>query len=381
MGFKKSIALLLSLVMMLTFAAPIVSAADTASSTPTVSVQSVTDIAGATVNVAVSIANNPGILGATLQFEFNEGLTLVSVESGEAFSALTMTKPGKFTSPCKFVWDGQEISDADIKDGTILTLQFRIDENAEAGDEYAINVSYDDGDILDTDIYPVDIDIINGGVTVIDYLYGDLNSDQKINAGDIIFLRRHVAGGYEQNINEAAGDVNLDGKLNTGDIIFVRRYVAGGYDIALPIKPVCTHSMVETDYKAPACEEVGNIAYWYCTSCNKYFSDAKGMSEIKQEDTVIAATGHTVVIDAAVEATYESEGLTEGSHCSVCEKVLVAQVVIPPLEKDEYSITYEIANGEDYIGSAAVYNPNPATYATQDGLELQDLAVPGYYFL
>ena len=130
MGFKKSIALLLSLVMMLTFAAPIVSAADTASSTPTVSVQSVTDIAGATVNVAVSIANNPGILGATLQFEFNEGLTLVSVESGEAFSALTMTKPGKFTSPCKFVWDGQEISDADIKDCKILTLQFRIDENA-----------------------------------------------------------------------------------------------------------------------------------------------------------------------------------------------------------------------------------------------------------
>ena len=38
---------------------------------------------------------------------------------------------------------------------------------------------------------------------------------------------------------------------------------------------------------------------------------------------------HTPVTDAAVEATCENTGLTEGSHCSVCEDVLTAQEIVP----------------------------------------------------
>lgn len=38
--------------------------------------------------------------------------------------------------------------------------------------------------------------------------------------------------------------------------------------------------------------------------------------------------GHTTVIDKAVQATCTTEGLTEGSHCEICEKVLVKQEVI-----------------------------------------------------
>ena len=39
--------------------------------------------------------------------------------------------------------------------------------------------------------------------------------------------------------------------------------------------------------KDPTTSEVGNIEYWYCAACGKYFSDANGDHEITQAETVI----------------------------------------------------------------------------------------------
>ena len=380
MKFRKTMATLLSVVMLFTFFTPFTVSAEV---TPVISVESVTDIAGATVNVDVTIENNPGILGATLTLTYDDGLTLVNATEGEAFSALMMTKPGAFTSPCNFLWDGQEINAGNIKDGTILSLKFKISENANAGDEYAVNLSYASGDIFDANVQPIDIAINSGSISIVDYLPGDLNGDRTVNSGDIILLRRHVAGGYQQTINESAGDVNSDGKQNSGDIILIRRYVAGGYpDVILkPSKPLCNHIMNEVPYNAPTCLENGNIAYWSCSRCNKLYSDKNGITAIKQEDTVINASGHTIVIDPAIKPTYDSTGLTEGRHCSVCSTVTVEQIVLPPLEKENYSITYYIDNNDEYLKSIVVDNPNPYSYSKEDGLVLQDLIVDGYNFV
>lgn len=43
----------------------------------------------------------------------------------------------------------------------------------------------------------------------------------------------------------------------------------------------------------------------------------------------VTATGHTEVIDEAVDATCISSGFTVGSHCSVCKEILIKQEVIP----------------------------------------------------
>lgn len=346
MKIKKPISLLLSIILILSAFTPI---SVFAGGNPIITVQSVAETAGSTVNIAVAIKNNPGILGATLKFTYDDNLTLVNATPGDAFSTLTMTKPGNFLSPCNFVWDGQDLSNDDIKDGNIVVLKFTVNEKTVAGTKCMINVSYDSGDIVDRNLSAVNTELVNGCISIIDYLPGDLNSDRKINSTDIIMLRRHIAGKYEQTINEFAGDVNADGKFNSTDIIMLRRYVAdgcqtlpNGYNVELkPGKPKeadCEHELTATEYKAATCTEDGNIAYWHCSKCGKYFSDENGYSQISSEEIVIKAS-HTIITEPAVEPTDNTSGRTERQYCSVCGKVIKESTVIPPL-KNTYTIQY-----------------------------------------
>ena len=73
--------------------------------------------------------------------------------------------------------------------------------------------------------------------------------------------------------------------------------------------------------KAATCTAVGTKTYT-CTRCKKTRTET------------IAATGHKAVKDAAVAATCETTGKTEGSHCSVCGTVLKAQTTTAALGHD-----------------------------------------------
>ena len=70
--------------------------------------------------------------------------------------------------------------------------------------------------------------------------------------------------------------------------------------------------------KAATCTTTGTKTYT-CTHCKKTRTET------------IAATGHKAVKDAAVAATCETAGKTEGSHCSVCNTVIKAQTTVAAL--------------------------------------------------
>lgn len=355
--------------------------ADTAKKQVTLSVQSQTAKPGATVDVTVDVKDNPGILGAAVSLKYDEGLTLTDATAGDAFSSLVLTKPGKIQSPCKFVWDGQEITADDIKDGTILKLSFKVSDTAKSGESYKISVSCDAGDMVDADLNAVDVKTEDGEIGISAFTPGDLNEDNKINSTDVIMMRRQIAGGYEQTINEKACDVNEDRRINSADVILVRRYIAGGYGVNLgTTTEKHTHTMKAVEAKKATCTEKGNQAYYYCTSCGKYYSDEKGLNNIKLEDTVIPAKGHVSVVDAAVAATTESTGLTEGSHCGECGAVLVKQEVVPPLENSENSITYHLYEDDAYLQKQEIENTNPNTYSSETGLTLKNISCEGYIF-
>ena len=79
------------------------------------------------------------------------------------------------------------------------------------------------------------------------------------------------------------------------------------------------------------CEEEGTKAHYHCDRCDRYFNNNK----VEINDLTIPALGHIEVTDKAVSATCEGTGLTQGSHCSTCNKVLVKQEVIPALGHNE----------------------------------------------
>ena len=66
-----------------------------------------------------------------------------------------------------------------------------------------------------------------------------------------------------------------------------------GSGVSTSCSVTVTHSMVHTPKKDATCTEDGNIEYWYCKNCDKYFSDENATEELS--DVVIPATGHHYV--------------------------------------------------------------------------------------
>lgn len=94
--------------------------------------------------------------------------------------------------------------------------------------------------------------------------------------------------------------------------------------------PACKHeNVVNVAAVEATCEEEGNIEYWRCNACKKLFEDKEGTKELKEEEAVISAKGHTEAVDEAVPATCTEAGKTAGKHCSVCGEILVEQKVVP----------------------------------------------------
>ena len=73
----------------------------------------------------------------------------------------------------------------------------------------------------------------------------------------------------------------------------------------------------------------------------------------EKETKDVEALGHTEVVDAAVAPSCTETGLTEGKHCSVCNKMLVAQETVEALGHNYLVVSLE---NDGVAGSSITYN-------------------------
>ncbi|MBQ7827907.1 MAG: dockerin type I repeat-containing protein, partial [Clostridia bacterium] len=90
----------------------------------------------------------------------------------------------------------------------------------------SLTVSYGDKALSDTDLLPTGAILANGSVSAGVHVYGDTNSDGKINLSDVSSLLKKIAG-WEVSLDGTACDVNLDEKTNLTDASNILKKIAG----------------------------------------------------------------------------------------------------------------------------------------------------------
>lgn len=203
--------------------------------TPQIVVESKKNVAGKTVTVDVILKNNPGIASARLTLDFDTSvLTLIDV--ADAGKLGVQCHKAELTSPYVLSWMNDTATENFDYNGAIVTLTFEIAEGAELGD-YAINLSYDydNYDIWNVNVERVKFVAVDGVISVIDTIIGDVNGDGSVNTLDRMTLARHLANweGYaSEDIDMVAADVNGDGIVNTLDRMALARHLSNwsGYE-------------------------------------------------------------------------------------------------------------------------------------------------------
>ena len=184
---------------------------------PQIIVESKSARKGEEVILNLNVKNNPGFNSASIRIDYDKNvMTLENAELGELYASCT---PSYDNLPYITFYGPRNIT----SDGLLLKLIFKIKDNAESGD-YAVGVTYSEGDIANVAEDDVNFAIISGKISVTKYTPGDINGDGAVNVKDLTRLMRYI-NHEDVEVVTAALDVNGDGSVNVKDLTRLMRYI------------------------------------------------------------------------------------------------------------------------------------------------------------
>ena len=208
-----------------------------------------------------------------------------------------------------------EVRNQLVNDPTFMNQVRKIAENAASNAQKRVNGGWPTEKIMDglqKDLLPGVTNLVSDQVNKLGASAGDI-VDNKVSDT----VHKFLPGKLGDWVSDKIG-----GKVNdavTGKVDDLNKQVTDL--IGTTIKQLtCTHKY-DSFTVASTCTQKGKTGE-ICKKCGKT-RNTKDIEELAP---------HTPVVDAAVAPTETSDGLTEGSHCSVCGAVLTAQEVIPMLD-------------------------------------------------
>ena len=150
-----------------------------------------------------------------------------------------------------------------------------------------------------------------------------------------------------QSVNTVSKTLKEATCTEKGSIEYTADFKSNNYGFVKQSKTVETaalgHKLEHHDAKAATCVAEGNVEYWECSVCNKFFSDKEGKNEL---NTVVTDknpknhVGETEVKDYK-EATCSESGYTGDTYCKSCGKLIAAGKVSPvvPHKFGEWKVT------------------------------------------
>ena len=235
-------------------------------------------------------------------------LALDEVMKDKTYAMLLKTKLGASTvEEVRAEVKKQLVNDPTFMNSVRAQVQKAADEASKG-----VSQGWSDQKVLDrlqADLLPDVTDLISNQVNKLGASAGDI-VDNKVSDTVHKFLPGKLGDWVSDKIGSKVNDAV------TGKVDDLNKQVTDL--ISTTIKQLtCTHQY-ESFTVESTCTQKGKTGE-ICKKCGKT-RNTKDIEELAP---------HTPVVDAAVAPTETSDGLTEGSHCSVCGAVLTAQEVIP----------------------------------------------------
>ena len=140
--------------------------------------------------------------------------------------------------------------------------------------------------------------------------------------------------------------------------------------IIIPI----THKLSKVKATAATCTLDGNIEYYTCSACDKWFKDANGKTEISDKSSVVLAKGHKLTQIKAVSPTCKKEGNIAYYGCTECKKLFSDDKAVNEITDKSSVIVKRLPHDYDdkVCKKCGIHEPT-------EGLEYYDYG--DYYYL